>query len=86
MNKPFYKAANAVIKMYAWRQEHASEKCPAHSKSEIHLVCKALNDIALSAAYAAHADEAIEILQLTSDWPKGKSPEFFPLESAGVPA
>lgn len=86
MNKPFYKAANAVIKMYAWRQEHASEKCPAHSESEIHLVRQALNYVALSAAYAAHADEAIEILQLTSDWPKGKAPEFFPVESAEVPA
>jgi hypothetical protein len=84
MNKPFLEAANAVIKMYAWRQESLSLKCPPHSLQEIHLVCKSLNDIALSAAYAASVDESAEIFRLTCDWPRGSVPAFFPIEDVEV--
>lgn len=86
MSQPFFASANRVISMYAKRQDRDSEKAPAHSMTEIHLVCKTLCDIALSAAYAAHLDESVEIFRLAGEWPTGKIPEFFPLEGAEVPA
>jgi hypothetical protein len=86
MSKPFFASANQVISMYARRQERGSEKAPSHSMTEIHLACKTLDDIALSAAYAGHADESVEIFRLSSNWPKGKIPAFFPVESTEVPA
>lgn len=81
MSTPFFAAANRVISMFARRQERDSEKAPAHSMTEIHLVRRAISDIALSAAYAAHPDECVEIFRLANNWPNGQIPALFPEET-----
>ncbi|WP_422527638.1 hypothetical protein [Serratia fonticola] len=89
MKQPFYEASNAVIKMYAWRQERASAKCPAHSPSEIDWAADRLLDLALAASYVS-SNEAIAIRDMAEFWKRNKhlrvTPALFPLESAEVPA
>lgn len=89
MKQPFYEAANAVIKMYEWRQERASTKCPAHSPSEIDWAADRLLDIALAASYVS-SNEAIAIRDMAEFWKRNKhlrqTPDFFPLENTEVTA
>ncbi|PVZ87926.1 hypothetical protein C9426_10025 [Serratia sp. S1B] len=81
MKKPFFAAANSVIRMYTMRQERSSAKAPAHSRAEIEWVCSILGRIALAAAYAGCPDEHLEIIKLAQHWPTGHIPSFFSEET-----
>jgi hypothetical protein len=77
MNQPFYTAANRVIRMYALRQECASQKAPAHSQTEIYWACEMLLDITRAAAYTA-SKEAIAIRIVADLWKKTEqAPDLF---------
>ncbi|UAN50101.1 hypothetical protein KGP26_20475 [Serratia sp. JSRIV002] len=82
MKQPFYEAANAVIKMYALRQERASVQAPPHSPAEIYWACEMLQDIACAAAYAG-SREAVALRAAIDLWNRTeKAPELFIEEEA----
>lgn len=87
MKQPFYEAANAVIKMYSWRQERSSKECPAHSPSEINHAVDKLLEIVSVARYVGSA-ESVAISQLADFWKKNKhlrlTPALFPIEDVEV--
>ncbi|HHQ6595613.1 hypothetical protein FCH33_13545 [Serratia fonticola] len=89
MRQPFYEAANAVIQMYAWRQERPTIESLAHSENEINCAVTQLMGIASAAAYAG-SNETARIKELALFWKRNKhlriTPSFIPLENTVVPA